>query len=829
MSTTRLIAIVSLVLPLFAQAWVPIPDPHFSMYLENVVGTAISGGLLDETDPSVLGLTEIDLSDLDAWDYPITNLTAIEHFTSLENLTLGSHPIATFPSLPASITSLNAQDSPLTTLPDLPPGLLSLVCSYSSIATLPPLPASLQGLFATQTALTSLPQLPSSLLTLSCGFNAGLTGLPVLPVGLNLLSCGYCSITTLPELPDGIVNLTCNDNLLSELPELPASLTFFNCDGNQLTTLPVLPQYLQNMYCGNNPITQLPVFPSNFRVLRCENTLLTWLPAFPPLFNQLYMSGSPISELPALPPLFDVLDCSNTPIVSIPSLPGTFYHLDCSACSNLVCIPTLPTGMLFLFAQGSGISCLPNIPAGLITMEVDFDALVCDPATSPCPLDQSVATGTVFRDVDGDAVFDPGETVITNMQVQTYPAGNACSVGVNGFYALPLAIGTWDFDGSELLYHSQTTPAQSATFTGDGEIDQQNDIGYLPIPGIHDLVVNLTSGAAVPGFDNQVWLLVTNVGTEPTSGGILFQFDPHQSFVESTLSPTSLLGEQVYWDLSNMAPGAVWQNVVTMHTGADVDLGTQLDELFSATPSVPDTTSANNSQMLSRPVVGSYDPNDKQVQPSSLTPGAVSAGARVSYTIRFQNTGDFPAERVRISDVLDEYLDPASFEFVASSHPCSWTIDGDLLVFLFEPIALPDSASDPLGSQGFVTFSIRVSTLVQEGDSILNAANIFFDFNPPVITEPSVLTAEFSTGVGELATNELRVFPNPVADEVRIANAGAPIRCIRLLAADGREVSALRSVGSAAAVHVGALAAGAYFIQAELMDGRVIHGRFNKQ
>ena len=29
---------------------------------------------------------------------------------------------------------------------------------------------------------------------------------------------------------------------------------------------------------------------------------------------------------------------------------------------------------------------------------------------------------------------------------------------------------------------------------------------------------------------------------------------------------------------------------------------------------------------------------------------------------------------------------------------------------------------------------------------IENIANIYFDFNPPIITEPSVLVAEFSTG-----------------------------------------------------------------------------------
>ncbi|MBK9629215.1 MAG: hypothetical protein IPO56_16370 [Flavobacteriales bacterium] len=49
-------------------------------------------------------------------------------------------------------------------------------------------------------------------------------------------------------------------------------------------------------------------------------------------------------------------------------------------------------------------------------------------------------------------------------------------------------------------------------------------------------------------------------------------------------------------------------------------------------------------------------------------------------------------------------------------------------------------------SHGFVTFRIRPRTPVLPGTVIENIANIYFDFNPPVITEPSVLVAEFSTG-----------------------------------------------------------------------------------
>lgn len=44
------------------------------------------------------------------------------------------------------------------------------------------------------------------------------------------------------------------------------------------------------------------------------------------------------------------------------------------------------------------------------------------------------------------------------------------------------------------------------------------------------------------------------------------------------------------------------------------------------------------------------------------------------------------------------------------------------------------------------------------GEEITNAANIYFDFNEPVITEPSVLVAEFSVGMSEQRASDLFLF-----------------------------------------------------------------------
>lgn len=94
---------------------------------------------------------------------------------------------------------------------------------------------------------------------------------------------------------------------------------------------------------------------------------------------------------------------------------------------------------------------------------------------------------------------------------------------------------------------------------------------------------------------------------------------------------------------------------------------------------------------------------------------------------------------------------------------------------------------------------------------IENIASICFDFNPPVITEPSVLVAEFSTGVGEAGGHDLLVFPNPGQDRFAVQFAGAfSVRVADLL---GRAV--LRSVwaNDRLEMDASALRPGAYVVK----------------
>lgn len=140
--------------------------------------------------------------------------------------------------------------------------------------------------------------------------------------------------------------------------------------------------------------------------------------------------------------------------------------------------------------------------------------------------------------------------------------------------------------------------------------------------------------------------------------------------------------------------------------------------------------------------IGSYDPNDKNGFPEGVGDQyEIAKETKLTYHIRFQNTGTDTAFTVVIADTLSSFLDINTFEPGLSSHQYEWEfINPNILKFHFNNILLPDSTTNELGSQGFLRFDIMPHQSVNAGTVIENSAAIFFDFNPPIITNTKYYT-----------------------------------------------------------------------------------------
>ncbi len=164
----------------------------------------------------------------------------------------------------------------------------------------------------------------------------------------------------------------------------------------------------------------------------------------------------------------------------------------------------------------------------------------------------------------------------------------------------------------------------------------------------------------------------------------------------------------------------------------------------------------------------SYDPNDKLVNPNREGDYVLFEEDFI-YTIRFQNTGNDVAYDVVIRDTLDVNLDLSTFRLLGSSHAnrLNTILDDDerTLTFEFRDIFLPDSTSNFDASQGYVNYLISPFDGLAEETPITNSAGIYFDLNPPVITNTvqSIMVSELPTVSIENPDNsfDFNVLPNP--------------------------------------------------------------------
>jgi len=93
------------------------------------------------------------------------------------------------------------------------------------------------------------------------------------------------------------------------------------------------------------------------------------------------------------------------------------------------------------------------------------------------------------------------------------------------------------------------------------------------------------------------------------------------------------------------------------------------------------------------------------------------------------------AFRVSIIDTLSPWLNINTLIPLVASHTFKTDIIGsNILNFVFDPIALPDSNVSEPNSHGYVTFKIRPKFSTPKGAVISNFADIYFDYNAAVRT-----------------------------------------------------------------------------------------------
>ena len=199
----------------------------------------------------------------------------------------------------------------------------------------------------------------------------------------------------------------------------------------------------------------------------------------------------------------------------------------------------------------------------------------------------------------------------------------------------------------------------------------------------------------------------------------------------------------------------------------------------------------------------------------------------LEYTIRFQNTGTDTAFNVVLTDTMDVDLDLSSFIPGADTHAFQVSmLPGRVVECRAERILLPDSLTDPGGSQGAISFRIQPHEPVLPGTEFRNNADIFFDVNPPIRTNDAVVVATMSTYIATKPEwNGLYVFPQPATDRLTVVSDRS-LGEVVILNVDGRRLWPEKVTGDRVEVDISRLVQGHYLIRVTALDGAFAVRRF---
>ncbi len=360
-----------------------------------------------------------------------------------------------------------------------------------------------------------------------------------------------------------------------------------------------------------------------------------------------------------------------------------------------------------------------------------FNAVVNDISSGNC----SSISGYVYNDDNNNCSYDGGDTPLPNRIVTANPGNYTRLTDANGYYEFNIPYGSYQISASAATGYNPscnssginvTTSVGTPTFTDQ---DFGDTINILP-----DMAVYLSAQNVRPLLPTYHYLYLNNNTIAPISGTLYCLIDTSITYGSCSVAPDQINGDTLIWNISNYTGSGTFTTIYG--TGPNAPLGTPLEHCAWFETAQNEVTTINNQYCLNHVVTGSYDPNDKAVIPD----GDIRLkDSTLEYLVRFQNTGTDTAFTVVITDTMSNYLDLSTLEILGESHPMTYQIvNNNVLVFTFNNILLPDSNVNEPASHGYVAYKIRQQQSNVIGDVIENTANIYFDFNAPIITYTTV-------------------------------------------------------------------------------------------
>ncbi|MEZ0007019.1 hypothetical protein ABH942_002397 [Flavobacterium sp. 28YEA47A] len=701
--------------------------------------------------------------------------------------------------------------------------LIELDCSISNISSL-----NLNGLVNLKSLDCSVNQLSSlnisslgNLEKIDYSYNSGLASLNISSLtSLRELSCNAAGITSLnlsafPQL----TYLSCHSNMLSGLDfSGNSNLELIECSANQLTTLNVSNLLsLNTLMCSYNQLTALSlsglenliqVDCSNNNIVVVETAGLSSLIA-------VACDNNAITKLDfSHSPYISVISCANNLQLASVNLKNGLSFAQIQDTFNFnntpnleyVCADEDEVALLqsFFSGQGMNVSVTPyctftpggdyNTITGVLRLDENGDGCDSNDRTQPfikVKINDGTEESSVFSDYEANYAFytQAGSYTLT-------PATENSS-----FFSFSPVGTVVNFPNADNNVHTQ-----NFCITPNG-VHSDVEIAISPVV------------PARPGFNAVYKVVYKNNGNQTVSqnSGVTLLYNQNlMNFISSDHITSSHSPGRISWDYTDLHPFESRSFTVTMNInrptdGNPVNINDVLS--FSASVTTPgDENISDNSFVLRQKVVGSYDPNDISCLEGDVVPPS-EIGEYLHYLIRFENTGNAPAQNIVIRNEIDEEeYDVSSLQILDSSHKLKARVRGNLSEFIFQNVYL-DS-----GGHGNILLKLKSTESLIAESTVSSRVGIYFDYNTPVLTNRVTTVFKMLSVKENEKDQSIKIYPNPVNKMLNIKADGI-IRTVHLYDAQGRILMTQLLGESQVSFDLSSYAAGVYFVKIVTDEG----------
>jgi Leucine-rich repeat (LRR) protein len=319
---------------------------------------------------------------------------------------------------------------------------------------------------------------------------------------------------------------------------------------------------------------------------------------------------------------------------------------------------------------------------------------------------------------------------------------------------------------------------------------------------------------SVTGAVGKYQVVYRNKGTETLSGTVNLNYN--DTFLDfnptNSTNPDAQATGSLSWNYSNLKPFENRSIVVNF------DVLGLTDEILNFSASISqngvDEVPADNAFTYNEAIAISYDPiRITCLQGENIDTTAI--GDYLHYIVNFDNLSTTPIENVVVKLEIDPLMfDINSLQVLNASNEVYARIKSNTAELIFKSA----NVGGP-GGHGNILLKIRTNNLLLEGATIINAANVYFDYDAPVVTDDVTTTfANLKASVYEL-DGSISIYPNPSASLITI-NSQTSIKNIQLYDAQGRILQS--SIGTKNAIDISEKAKGVYFLKITTSQGSKI-------